>query len=306
MFDFRKNLKYFAGAYAVIIVAAIVALLIFGINLSIDFRGGSRFTFTYKGDIKVSTAEKLIEKTIKEKVTVTTGKTLNSNSKKLVVSLQKKDALDSDAQAELLKSLQEKFSKNDIKLGDSSTVSANIAASFFAKALVAVLIAAIFVVIYVGIRFRKIGGVSAALTALCAVVLDVCVAFATCIFFRLQIDANFIAVVLTILGYSLNDTIVTYDRVRENRAKLSGVEIGELVNTSINQVKTRTIVTTVTTVLSVITILVVSEIYGLTSLRTFTIPMMFSLISGCMSSLTIAGPLWVLWKTRKSAKAKAE
>ena len=91
-----------------------------------------------------------------------------------------------------------------------------------------------FVVIYVGIRFRRIGGISAAVTALCALVFDVFITFFTCVFFKLQLDSNYIAVVLTILGYSLNDTIVVYDRVRENERLMPDSEISDVVNVSIN------------------------------------------------------------------------
>ena len=192
-----------------------------------------------------------------------------------------------------------------------TSVNPSIAGTFFVKSLFAVLLTAVLVIIYVGIRFRKIGGVSAAVTALCALILDLLVTFCICILFRLQIDSNYIAVVLTILGYSLNDTIVVYDRVRENRQLDPDMEIGELVDRSINAVKIRNFVTTLTTFCAVMTIVIVSELCNLTTLRTFAIPMAFGLISGCVSSLFVAGPLWVKWrkfsvarKEKKAAKPK--
>ena len=187
-----------------------------------------------------------------------------------------------------------------------ASVNPTIAGSFFIKSLFAVLLTAFLVIIYVGIRFKKIGGISAAVTALCALILDLLVTFCACILFRLQIDSNYIAVILTILGYSLNDTIVVYDRVRENRRLTPDMEIGELVDKSINAVKTRNFVTTLTTFLAVMTIVVVSELYGLTTLRTFAIPMAFGLISGCISSLFIAGPLWVKWRVFSAARKEAK
>ena len=171
--------------------------------------------------------------------------------------------------------------------------------------MAAVLITAVLVVIYVGIRFKRIGGVSAALTALCALVLDLAVTFSVCAIFRLQIDSNYIAVVLTILGYSLNDTIVVYDRVREINKYYPQLTREENMNRSIKGVLTRNIVTSVTTIIAVLTIIIVAEIYGLTSLRTFGIPMAFGLVSGCFSSMFIAGPLWVTWKQFIEKKKKA-
>ena len=308
MFDFNKNFKWFAGAYAVVIIAGIIALSIFGLKLDINFSGGSRFTFTYSDGVDANEAKTVIEDTIDKEVTVTTSKSLNDDNKKLIVSLQEKDALDADAQAAMLKALQEKYKDSNVLLGDSNTVSPTVAGSFFAKAVVAVVIACVGVMIYMGLRFKNIGGFRAAITALVALVLDIAVTFAICVFFGLQFDTNVIAVILTILGYSLNDTIVIYNRVRENKLFFPEKPMRDIVNDSINQVKLRSIITTLTTVIAMLTILVVSEIYGLTSLRTFTIPILFSLVSGCISSLTISGPLWVMWgekfpvKTKKKSK----
>ena len=110
------------------------------------------------------------------------------------------------------------------------------------------------------------------------------------------------AVMLTILGYSLNDTIVIYDRVRENKRLYPNITIGENMDMSVGSTLVRNIVTTVTTVCAVLTIIVVSELFGLTSLRSFAIPMVFGLVSGCFSSIFVSGPLWVMWKERKTAK----
>ena len=303
MFDFQKSFKYFAAGYGILIIAGLIVFMCFGVKLNIDFSGGSRFTFTYEDKIDVSEAQSVIEDTIGKKVDVSESKSFKGDTNKLIVSLQSKVALSSDTQSALLKALQDKFTDNNVKLGDSNTVNPTVAGSFFAKAIVAVIIAAVLVVLYVGVRFRKIGGITAAISALAALVLDIAVAFITCIFFRLQIDANFIAVVLTILGYSLNDTVVIYDRVRENKRNIADIEVRELVNSSINQVMARSITTNVATLLSIVTILVVSELYGLTTLRTFAIPMVFGLFSGCLSTLTISGPLWVIWKERSQKKA---
>ena len=170
--------------------------------------------------------------------------------------------------------------------------------------MVAVLITAILVVIYVGFRFRRIGGVSAALTAWVALVFDILISIFVCVVFRLQIDSNYIAVVLTILGYSLNDTIVIYDRIRENEKLFPDMEIGTLVNKSVNTVMIRNIVTTLTTIIAIITIIVTAELFGITTLRTLAIPMAFGLVSGAISSVFISGPLWVIWKRYKATKAK--
>ena len=301
--DFNKTFKYVIIAYAVIFVIGGI-FSAFGIDLDINFSGGTKISYSYTGDLELKDIEAIAEKTLDTKFSASKSTALAGDTATFEIALSGKNALSTEKQAELTSAFETAFKDNKIELYNSNSVSPTVAGTFFAKSMVAVLITAILVVIYVGIRFRKIGGISAALTALCALVLDVLISFFTCVIFGLQIDSNYIAVVLTILGYSLNDTIVIYDRVRENKKFNSDLSIGELVNLSINQTMIRNIVTTITTFLAVMTILVVSEIYGLTTLRTFAIPMAFGLVSGGISSLFVAGPLWVIWKQKREKKAK--
>jgi len=302
--DFNKALVKVLIVYAAIIVAGIIVASVFGVNLDINFKGGTRVSYSYTGDIDSSKIESSLEDVIEGDFKVDMSESLAGDTKTFSISLVGAQSLPAETQEGMISALHEDFKDNEIDIYDSNSVSPTIAGTFFAKSLVAVLITAILVVVYVGIRFRRIGGISAALTALAALVLDVLITFFICVFFRLQIDSNYMAVILTILGYSLNDTIVMYDRVREDRKFYPDMEIGELVNGSINKVAIRNIVTTVTTFLAVMTIVVVSEIYGLTSLRTFAIPMAFGIVSGAVTSLFVSGPLWVLWIRYKQSKAK--
>ncbi len=300
--DFNKAFKYVIIAYAIIfIIGGIFSA--FGIDLDINFSGGAKISYSYTGKLELEEIEKVAEKTLNAKFSASKSTALAGDTETFEIALSGKNALSAEKQEALTEAFEKAFKDNKIKLYNSNSVSPTIAGTFFAKSIVAVLITAILVVIYVGIRFRKIGGISAALTALCALVIDVLITFFTCVIFGLQIDSNYIAVVLTILGYSLNDTIVIYDRVRENRKLDPSSDIADVVNLSINQTVIRNIVTTVTTILAVLTIVVVSELYGLTTLRTFAIPMAFGLVSGAVSSLFVAGPLWVLWKKRKQKTA---
>ncbi len=298
-FNFAKNVKIPLIIYAVVIVLSIVFGIIRGINLDINFKGGSRFTYTYSGEINTNDAEKEIEDALGKDVIVTQSQSISGDSTKLIVSLVADESLSTEAQQTITSALSKKFTDNKIELGDSTTVNPSVAGSFFAKSVFAVIIAAVLVVIYVGIRFRKIGGVSAAVTALMSLVLDICAAFAVCLIFHLQIDTNFMAVILTILGYSLNDTIVIYDRIRENSKLYPTETVSDVVDTSIYQVMRRTIFTSITTSMAILTIIIVSELFGLTTLRTFAIPMGVGIITGCYSPLCVSGPLWVKWRNYK-------
>ena len=303
--DFFKVSKISLIIYIAIFLVGIILFAIFGVDMDINFSGGTRFTYTYSGDIDVKAAQSIIESNLSgKKVNVTTSTGFNSESKKLVVTLASTDAVTVEAQEKVLTGLQTKFKDNKIELGDSNTVNPSVAGSFFAKSLFAVAIASILVLIYVGLRFRKIGGITAGLTALLALVVDCFVAFFACVFFRLQIDTNFMAVILTILGYSLNDTIVIYDRIRENNQLMPTASLDEKVNTSLNQCLGRTFMTSLTTLIAILTVIIVSEIFGLTTLRSFAIPMSVGIVSGCCSSLLIAVPIWCKIQNKKAAKVK--
>ncbi len=302
--DYNKTFKPVLIIYLAIFLIGAVMIGIFGLDLDINFSGGTKISYSYTGDVKIADAEKVIKDTINKKFTISQSTSLAGDTKTIEVALIGKNALSAVDQQKLSDALQKKFKDNNIEVYNSNSVSPTIAGSFFLKSMVAMLITAVLVVIYVGLRFRKIGGVSAALTALCALVFDILIAFVTCVVFRLQIDLNFIAVILTILGYSLNDTIVIYDRIRENDRLYPDKEIGDIVNMSVNKVMVRNIVTTVTTIIAVLTIVIVAEMYGLTTLRTFAIPMTFGLVSGSISSIFISGPLWVVWKRHTANKSK--
>ena len=298
----KKAFKIAIIVYAVIFVIGLAVTFIAGPKLDINFSGGTKISYSYTGDITAEDFKETVSGALNKEFSISQNTSLAGDAKTYVITLAGKDALSAQAQEDITAALEEAFKDNSVKLYDATSVSPTIAGSFFLKSLVAVLITAALVVVYVGIRFRKIGGVSAALTALCALVLDLIVSFFACVIFRLPIDLNYMAVVLTILGYSLNDTIVIYDRVRENKKHNHKLSVAENMDLSITSIIKRNIVTTTTTVCAVVTIVVVSEVCGLTSLRSFAIPMVFGLISGCISSLFVSGPLWVIYKQHKESK----
>lgn len=304
--DFMKTFKPAIIIYAAVLAVSIIITLFVGVKLDINFSGGTRISYSYEGEISTDKVTEAVKTITSVPVTVSESTSIAGDTKTLTLSFAGKDSIDAEIQQKITSKLATDFKSNAPSLYDSTSISATVASSFFIKTLVAVLLAAALVVVYVGIRFRKIGGISAAITAFVALILDVLVAFFTCTVFGLPIDSNFMAVVLTILGYSLNDTIVIYDRVRESRRLDPNADIADLVNNSVNSVMKRTVITTVTTLLAVFTIVVVSEFFGLSSLRSFAIPMGFGLISGCVSSLFISTPLWVIWKkhSKKSKKSK--
>ena len=190
---------------------------------------------------------------------------------------------------------------------ESNSVDATMGARFFQKCLVCFAITAIFLLVYIALRFGKIGGFSAGLTAIVALLHDVLISFCVFVVFGMPINDIFIAGVLTILGYSLNSTIVIYDRVRENKRKMGPrVNFTDVMNLSLNQTLGRTLLTSLTTFLALLVVLIVAAAFGISTVVSFALPMMAGVVAGCFSSQCIAPNLFAMWQIRKREKLNAK
>ena len=186
---------------------------------------------------------------------------------------------------------------------ESNSVEATMGTRFFQKCLVCMAITVIFLLVYITLRFRKIGGFSAGVTAIVALIHDVLIAFFLFVICGMSINDVFIAVILTILGYSLNSTIVIYDRVRENKRKLGPkASFEDLMNLSLNQTLGRTLLTSLTTFLALVVVLVVAVLFNIDTVVTFALPMMAGVAAGCFSSQCIAPNLFAMWQIHKREK----
>ena len=307
---FTKFSKVFFGISLGIILIGIICNFVFGTQLDIQFRGGSYIKYSYVGNVDTDKLKDVIQTNTKQEVTMSISSDILSNSKKgdaytIRVEFAGTKAISTDEQKKLTQTVQKAFPDNNFKVLEASAIESSMGSKFLLKCLTAVAIASILMVLYVTIRFRKIGGLSAGVMALVALFHDVAMIYFMYIIFQMPIDSNFIAVVLMILGYSLNDTIVIYDRVREERRNFGAKEdIGYVFDYSATKVLRRTIFTSLTTLMAIGTVLVVSMIFNISSVTSFALPMMIGVISGCYSSVCIAGPLWVMWQRHKK-KAKA-
>ena len=307
---FTKFSKVFFGISLGIILIGIICNFVFGTQLDIQFRGGSYIKYSYVGDVDTDKLKDVIQTNTKQEVTMSISSDILSNSKKgdaytIRVEFAGTKAISTDEQKKLTQTVQKAFPDNNFKVLEASAIESSMGSKFLLKCLTAVAIASILMVLYVTVRFRKIGGLSAGVMALVALFHDVAMIYFMYVIFQMPIDSNFIAVVLMILGYSLNDTIVIYDRVREERRNFGAKEdIGYVFDYSATKVLRRTIFTSLTTLMAIGTVLVVSMIFNISSVTSFALPMMIGVISGCYSSVCIAGPLWVMWQKHKK-KAKA-
>ena len=306
--DFVGKKKIFFGISIGIIVLGIIFNFIFGTRLDIQFSGGATLTFSYTGEVDQNSLYDFIQEKTTDKITTSFSQDLMGNTGNNVsVQFSGNNSIETEIQKNLESDLQAKYPDNNFVCLEASSVDASMGFMFLLKCLAAVALASILMVLYVTIRFKKIGGLSAGVMALVALFHDVAMIYFLYVIFQMPIDSNFIAVVLMILGYSLNDTIVIYDRVREER-KLMGrrTDVGTVFNVSSTKTLKRTIMTSVTTLTAILTVYVLATIFNISSVKGFALPMMIGVVSGCYSSICIAGPLWVMWQNHKAKKKAAK
>lgn len=300
-FDFIGKRKLFFTISIVLVAFSILSTFIFGVDLDIQFKGGTIITYVYDGDLDcdsfVNDAKEILGGA---GVKYTTGVDFSSGKSNIQLSLTSTSGLSSDKQFELTNALTEKYAENNIDLIESSDVSPSSGREFFLKCIVAVILSSIVLIIYIAIRFKKIGGWLAGICAIIALLHDCIIVYGTFIVCGMPINANFMAVVLTILGYSINNTIVIYDRIREN-SKLYGKKMTreENVNLSINQSLTRSINTSLTTVVAMLAVTIVAAVYGVTSIISFSLPVMVGMIAGTYSSVCLVSVLWSYFEGKK-------
>lgn len=305
MIHFYKNrYKYFAVSFLLIIIG-VVALLVNGIQLDIQFKGGTILKYTYTDTIDAEKAGSLVQDTVGINTTGQLQTNMAKQEQMLILNIAGNEPISSEQQGAVAAALNEAFPDNQITLSESLTVEPFVGARFFSNGFLAIGISFFLILVYVGFRFRNIGGISAGSMAIVALVHDALMVTAAFVIFKIPLNDSYIAAVLTIIGFSINDTIVVYDRIRENEQLFgSKMPIDELVDKSISQSMSRSINTNVAVFASITIVYIFAQIFDIESIRSFALPMMFGTISGCYSTLCIAGPLWVMWK-RHSAKAKS-
>ncbi len=288
---------------SIILVALIIAYsVIFGVKLDIQFQGGAMINYSYTGDIDVTALQSDFEGALGNNLTMQSGSNATLGTNTVIVSLPGSDTISPETLSELNSNLAEKYPDNAITQLEVSNVNPTLGSEFMAKCIVAIAAAFVLILIYIGIRFKNIGGLPAGILALIALIHDLIIVFGVFVVLGIPLGGNFIAVMLTILGYSINDTVVVYDRIRENEGIYKKMAFEPLVNLSINQSLVRSLNTTVSTIIALSSISIVALIFGLTSIFTFSFPLIIGMLSGAYSSICIAGPLWVEWENRKSKK----
>lgn len=300
-----KSKLFFIIGFALILISLLSTFT--GVDVALEFKGGTIITYSYTGDVDESSISKELTSLVGSTVKVQQGDSLDSDTKTLSLSFTSTEGLTIDRQNEVTNKVKELCPDNEVELLDANDVNARSGGEFFAKCIVAAVFAALILIVYIALRFKQISGWSAGVCAVLGLLSTLIVTYGCVVLCRFEIDSNFMAVILTLLGYAVNDTIVIYDRIRENR-KLSPTKSPDalpgIVNKSLNQTMTRSILTSLTTFMALLVIYIVATVYGISSVQSFALPMMVGTIVGCYSSLCIAAPLYTMWAVHKGEKSK--
>ncbi|MBR0085249.1 MAG: protein translocase subunit SecD [Lachnospiraceae bacterium] len=295
-FNYTKKRPLFYAISAVLIVIGVITMAVNSgggkgaLNWGLDFTGGTSMTMTFEEHLDVTSAEGQELRAIVEKQAGTSDVQLQNvtGTNEIVI---KTPALESDARESLKKAIKENY-KIDETLTTEESISGVISDEMRSDAVIAVVIATICMLVYIWIRFKD---VRFGLSAIIALVHDVLVVIMVYAVLRISVGNTFIACMLTIVGYSINATIVIFDRIRENQKLMRESSLEHIVNTSISQTFTRSIYTSLTTFIMVLVLYIV----GVTSIREFALPLMAGIVCGAFSSVCIAGNLWYTMQRKK-------
>ena len=275
--------KIWFSISAIVILIGIGFMVFKGLNLGIDFAGGTSVVFEFGGDFDKAEVDKMVKEYAKDPVTNTINDTQYEVKSKDFPNKELKEKYDT---------MPEEDSKVIVSQDE---VGASIGKDLTKSSLIALAVAFVAMLIYIAIRFEFKFGI-AALTAL---IHDVLITLSVYAIFRISVNSPFIAAILTIVGYSINATIVIFDRIRENRKANRRADVNEITNKSISQTMARSINTTLTTLFTIVAVFIFVP-----SVREFSFPIIIGILSGLYSSITIAPSVWTLLekKNKKSAK----
>jgi len=290
----EKTKIWFGISLAVMIIGLVMGLAQ-GLNFGIDFTGGTMMQIDLGKSVPVSEVKEVLSPfQLNEDI-------LHAGDKNQEIIIKTKKALNTDERQKIFEAFQTKYHLKDDAFRQAEQFGPSIGKEIQKKALLSVAIAALGMLIYISFRFEFRFG----LAAVIALIHDVLIVFALYAVFRIPLNSSFVAAMLTIVGYSINDTIVVFDRIRENLKYMKKKDYALLVNHSIKQTLTRTINTSLTTLMAI----VVLYIIGVESIKEFSLPLIVGIGVGTYSSIFIASPLWVLlkdFKSRKTAKFRMD
>ena len=283
----EKTKLWFAMSLFIIVIG-MGFMVTKGLNLGIDFKGGTILELKMNQAFKKADVDKIIDKHSKNEYlskTVEDGKNFEITVKS--------DALSADEIGTMVKEIKTQYKSSELISQD--TIGASVGNELKTKAMTGLIVAMICMLVYIGFRFEF----NFAVAAIVALLHDILIMVGVYAVFQITVNATFIAAILTIVGYSINDTIVIFDRIRENQKTMRKASIEEVTDTGITQTLARSINTVSTTLFTIVAVYVFVP-----SIRELSLPLIIGILVGCYSSIFIASPVWVLLKKRKKRAIK--
>lgn len=291
MLDIVGKRKLFYFISLIIIIPGLISLVLFGLRLSIDFTGGSRIAYKFNKQVDKKVMSEI--QTVYKQKNITIATIQPSGTEVLIrtTPINEKD------NKSIFEKIQEKY--KDVKQESFETIGPAVGAETTLKAFYSVLISSVLILLYIAISFRKVPKPTSSLrfgvTTIVAMLHDVLVLIGIFSllghFLHVEIDSLFITALLTVMGFSVHDTIVVFDRIRENLQKKGGLSFAQIVNESILQTFVRSLNTSLTAFLVLLALL----LFGGESIRWFVLALIIGVASGTFSSIFNAAPLLVTW-----------
>jgi preprotein translocase subunit SecF len=283
--DFISKRYVWFTISGVAVAISLLFLVFSGFNLGVDFTGGTLLQIAFENEPSVQQVKDTLISGELDHLQLAKSFVQKSENKILIRSRELNNA-DKD---EVFGVLRVKFGEFQ-DLG-TQTVGPTVGRELYVNALKALIVASVLIIGYISIRFELTSGV----TAVLALLHDVLIVLGIFSIFKIEINSPFIAAILTVIGYSINDTIVIFDRIRENQKFSKREPLAEVVNKSINQSLIRSFNTSITT----FTVVAALFIFGASVIKGFSLAMLIGVVVGTYSSIFIASPLWVEWKLRE-------
>ena len=285
--------KIWFSISGVILIVGLVLGLIRGVNVGIDFTGGTLMEIELHKYIPTKEIREITDKYDK-------GANISMlGTDKTTVQIRMNEDFNNEERKEIFAEFQAKYDLNEEDLLRADQFGPSVGKEITKKALLAIVISVIGMLVYITFRFEF----SFAISAIIALTHDVLIVLSMYSILQVPINSSFVAAVLTILGYSINDTIVIFDRIRENSKFTKKIDYVKIANESIAQSLTRSINTSLTTLITLLAL----YILGVEQIREFALPLIVGVVAGTYSSIFIASPLWVMIKqSRKGKKVRVK
>ena len=283
-FDYIKHKNIIFAISFLVVIAGLVYGLVTHYKFDIDFKGGTRIQVDLNEEYVTSDVSDIVKTVTSEAPEIQTTSSGN-NSVSITTQVINEDEADA-----IVSALKEKYTN----MGDATikNVQASYGKELLNSSITALVVSIVLMLIYVAVRFRTLGW-TAAISAVIALIFDVSFLFAVYGVFKFPINSTFVAVLLTIIGYSINDTIIVYDRIRENKKLVTkSSQVKDTINESINQTMKRTVITSMTTLAAICCVLVFALVKDQETLKEFSIPLVIGIVEGTFSSIFIASNLW--------------